>query len=116
MGVAGDQGVDGDLHGRLVEAEACQTERRGDVDVLGEFLDRLARRAGKQQGPAIGFLIEAGGGLGVTRRNVRYQAKRGRIKATMLGDRYVVTATEVQRYQKEQAGKPGRKPKNGGEQ
>jgi len=61
-------------------------------------------------------LAEAAEVLGVTRRNLSNQAKRGRIEATMLGDRYVVTAAEVQRYQKEQAGKPGRKPKNGGEQ
>ncbi len=61
-------------------------------------------------------LAEAAEVLGVTRRNLSNQAKRGRIKAMLLGDRYVVTTEEVERYQKEQAGKPGRKPKNGGEQ
>ena len=61
-------------------------------------------------------LAEAAEVLGVTRRNLSNQAKRGRIKAMLLGDRYVVTTEEVERYQKEQAGKPGRKRKNGGEQ
>ncbi len=60
-------------------------------------------------------LAEAAEVLGVTRRNLSNQAKRGRINAIMLGDRYVVTAEEVDRYQKEQAGKPGRKSKKGDE-
>lgn len=55
-------------------------------------------------------LGEAAKVLGVTRRNLSNQAKRGRIQAVMLGDRYVVTADELARYKREQAGKPGRKP------
>jgi len=57
-------------------------------------------------------LAEAADVLGVTRRNLSNQAKRGRINAMMLGDRYVVTAEELERYQREQAGRPGRKTKN----
>ncbi len=60
-------------------------------------------------------LAEAAEVLGVTRRNLSNQAKRGRIKAMMLGDRYVVTAEELERYQKEQAGRPGRKSRTDSE-
>jgi excisionase family DNA binding protein len=53
-------------------------------------------------------LAQAARELGLDPSTLRHQAIAGRIAATKIGDRWLVDAEEVYRYQLEQAGRPGR--------
>lgn len=53
-------------------------------------------------------LVEAADALGVTASTLRHQVQAGRLRARLLGKTYVVTPREVERYRREQLGKPGR--------
>lgn len=48
--------------------------------------------------------------LGLDRTTLVRQAKKGKLRATLTGAVYLVTVEEVERYRRENLGKPGRKP------
>lgn len=50
--------------------------------------------------------------LGLDRTTLVRQAKKGKLRATMTGAFYLVTVEEVERYRRENLGKPGRKPRD----
>lgn len=54
-------------------------------------------------------LKQASARIGVAISTLRMQAKRGVLRATLMGTTYVVAASEVDRYARENKGKPGRK-------
>ncbi len=61
-------------------------------------------------------LVDAGERLGVSAHTLRRSVLRGTLRGVKVGKTWLVTAEEVERYARENKGKPGRKPKNGGEQ
>ncbi len=61
-------------------------------------------------------LRQASEQIGVAISTLRKQAESGTLNALLVGKTWVVTAEEVERYARENKGKPGRKPKKGGEQ
>ncbi len=54
--------------------------------------------------------------LGLDRTTLARQIRRGALKAEKSGKTWLITAEEMERYRREHKGKPGRKPKKGGEQ
>lgn len=56
-------------------------------------------------------LAEAGALLGLSPGTLNVQARRGRLRAKKIGDRWHVTPAEVERYRREVLGKPGWQPK-----
>lgn len=59
-------------------------------------------------------LQEAHERIGVSVSTLREQAQKGRLKATLRGKTWLVLASEVDRYARENKGKQGRPPKKGG--
>jgi excisionase family DNA binding protein len=53
-------------------------------------------------------LTEAAARLGLAASTLRHQARAGRLRATLFGKTYVVSEREVERYRREQLGRPGR--------
>lgn len=53
-------------------------------------------------------LSQAAALLGLSPSTLRHQASSGRLRAQLMGKTYVVTEREVERYRREQLGKPGR--------
>ena len=53
-------------------------------------------------------LTEAADQLGLAASTLRHQVQAGRLRARLIGKTYVVTRHEVERYRREQLGKPGR--------
>ena len=49
--------------------------------------------------------------LGLSPTTLRLQVHNGRLKATLIGTTYAVTASEVERYRREHKGKVGPRPK-----
>lgn len=62
-------------------------------------------------------LEEAHKRIDVSVSTLREQAQKGRLKATLVGKTWMVLASEVDRYARENKGKQGRprKPKEGAE-
>jgi excisionase family DNA binding protein len=56
-------------------------------------------------------LVEAAAALGVQPATLRQQIANGRLRAKKVGRDWQVTTREVQRYQTEVLGRPGRKAK-----
>ena len=56
-------------------------------------------------------LAQAAVELGVSSSTLRHQAQAGRLRATLIGKTYVVTAAEIDRYRRESLGQPGRPEK-----
>jgi excisionase family DNA binding protein len=56
-------------------------------------------------------LVEAAAALGVQPATLRQQIAAGRLRAKKIGRDWQVTKREVQRYQAEVLGRPGRKAK-----
>ncbi len=61
-------------------------------------------------------LVDAGERLGVSAHTLRRSVLRGTLHGVKVGKTWLVTVEEVERYARENKGKPGRKPKKGGEQ
>ncbi len=61
-------------------------------------------------------LSQAAERLGLSRKTLWLQVDRGVLHATRIGSVWVVTESEMERYSREHKGKPGGKPKKGGEQ
>ena len=55
-------------------------------------------------------LKEAAASLGVLPATLRQQIKNKRLKATKRGRDWYVTAAEIERYRRENLGRPGRRP------
>ncbi|HEV2006691.1 MAG TPA: helix-turn-helix domain-containing protein [Candidatus Limnocylindrales bacterium] len=53
-------------------------------------------------------LAEAATRLGLSSSTLRHQAHAGRLQATLYGKTYVITEVELERYRRDQLGKPGR--------
>ena len=53
-------------------------------------------------------LTEAAAQLGLAASTLRHQVQAGRLRARLMGSTYVVTAREVERYRRENLGRPGR--------
>jgi len=49
--------------------------------------------------------------IGVSHKTLLLQAKKGVLKGRLMGKTWVVTATEVARYEREHKGKVGPRPK-----
>jgi excisionase family DNA binding protein len=56
-------------------------------------------------------LVEAAAALGVQPATLRQQIAAGRLRAKKVGRDWQVTTREVQRYEAEVRGRPGRRPK-----
>lgn len=54
-------------------------------------------------------LIEAAARLEISPITLRKQAKKGVLRAELVGHSYIVTRNELQRYEQEHKGRPGRK-------
>ncbi len=50
--------------------------------------------------------------LGLDRTTLVRQAKKGKLRATLTGAVYLVTVEEIERYRRENLGKPGRKSRD----
>ncbi len=61
-------------------------------------------------------LIDVEKRIEVSASTLRKSAEAGTLAATKMGKTWLVTVEEVDRYRRENKGKPGRKPKNGGKQ
>lgn len=57
-------------------------------------------------------LAQAAAVLGLSPSTLRTQVQRGRLAAQLAGKTYLVQRSEVERYQREQAGRPGPKGRN----
>lgn len=55
-------------------------------------------------------LAEAAAALGVTAASLRHQIANGSLKATKRGRDWWVTRAEVERYRRDNLGRPGRRP------
>jgi excisionase family DNA binding protein len=53
-------------------------------------------------------LTEAADQLGLASSTLRHQVQAGRLRARLVGKTYVVTPREVERYQRDHLGQPGR--------
>ncbi len=51
--------------------------------------------------------------IGVSHKTLQLQAKKGVLKAQLMGKTWLVTASELSRYQREHKGKVGPKRKSG---
>ncbi len=49
--------------------------------------------------------------IGVSHKTLQLQAKKGVLKARLMGKTWLVTATELTRYEREHKGRVGPKPK-----
>jgi excisionase family DNA binding protein len=56
-------------------------------------------------------ISQAAARLGLSRKTLWLQINRGALRATQVGSVWLVTAVELDRYARENKGKPGRKPK-----
>lgn len=70
-------------------------------------------RHGTLRHPRTVTLKEAAERLAVTPDTLRQQINAGRLRAVKHGPIWWVTAAEVQRYESEQLGRPGRKQRHG---
>jgi excisionase family DNA binding protein len=52
-------------------------------------------------------LAQAAELLGLSPGTLNVQARRGRLRARKIGDRWIVSAAEVERYRRDVLGKPG---------
>ncbi len=59
-------------------------------------------------------LAQAAERLGLAPVTLRAQAKKGTLRATLIGHSYVVRLSEVERYAREHKGKVGPKPRGRG--
>lgn len=57
-------------------------------------------------------LAQAATRLGLSPVTLRAQAKKGALRAVLIGHSYVVAVSEVERYAREHKGKAGPKPKD----
>jgi excisionase family DNA binding protein len=64
-------------------------------------------------GVAVLTLVEAGERIGVSPHTLRRSAETGTLCAVKMGKTWIVTVDEVDRYARENKGKPGRKPRKG---
>jgi excisionase family DNA binding protein len=55
-------------------------------------------------------LKQAAERIGVSVSTLRMQAERGTLDAILMGRTWVVTLPEIERYERENKGRPGRKP------
>jgi excisionase family DNA binding protein len=65
----------------------------------------------KIKGIEVLTLVEAGERIGVSPHTLRRSAEAGTLHADKKGKTWLVTADELDRYARENKGKPGRKPK-----
>ncbi len=56
-------------------------------------------------------LAQAAERIGISPGTLVIQARKGVLKARKMGNLYLVTLAEVRRYERENKGKPGRRPK-----
>lgn len=61
-----------------------------------------------QLAEAVYSVSETAEALGLTVQTVRQQIAAGALDAAIIGTQYAVTASEIERYRREQRGRPGR--------
>ena len=61
-------------------------------------------------------LVDAGERLGVSAHTLRRSVLRGTLQGVKIGKTWLVTVEEVERYERENKGKPGRKKKAGADE
>jgi excisionase family DNA binding protein len=54
-------------------------------------------------------LAEAAARLGLSASTLRNQVHNGRLRAELIGKTWIVTEAEVERYERESLGRPGRR-------
>jgi excisionase family DNA binding protein len=67
----------------------------------------------RQDGDTMLSLAQAAERLGLSAVTLRAQAKKGVLRAVLVGHTYVVRLSEVERYAREHKGRVGPKPRRG---